>query len=111
MGQRQAMEHDPAEAGQGPSAAGGQQYVGVGPAAVQTEQIHHAQGVPVILLAHHVAVHAENAHVAVVQGVVVHIHHAAVVDIRLRSTLPPSRSRRTARRSLLLRQPCMPARR
>ena len=55
------MEHDPAEAGETASAAGGQQHVGVGPAAVQAEQIHHAQGVPVILLAHHVAVHAENA--------------------------------------------------
>ena len=90
------MEHDPAEAGETASAAGGQQHVGVGPAAVQAEQIHHAQGVPVILLAHHVAVHAEMPTSPLCRGSWVHIHHAAVVDIRLHGVpLDPHRQLRS----------------
>ena len=36
-----------------------------------------------ILLAQHLPIYAEDAHIAALQGVVVHLHHAAVGDIGL----------------------------
>ena len=43
----QAVEHHPAEAGEAAAAAGGQDHVRIRPAAVEAEQIHHPQRVPV----------------------------------------------------------------
>ena len=74
------MEHDAPEAGEAPPAALVKDHVHVGAEAVQREQVDHAEAVPVILLAQHIAVHAENAHIAVLQGVVVHVDHRAVAD-------------------------------
>ena len=58
-----------------------ERYVHIGPGAVQREQIDHAEAIAVILLAQHVAVHAEDAYVAVLQGIVIHVDHVAVGDL------------------------------
>ena len=58
------MEHHPAKAGEAAAAAGGEHLVGIAAAAVQGKEIHGAQAVPVVLLAEHIAVYAENAHIA-----------------------------------------------
>ena len=72
-----------------------QDHVRIRPAAVEAEQIHHPQRVPVVLLTEHIAVHAEDAYVSRPQGIVVHVHHRAVVDIGLHGVaLDPHRQLR-----------------
>ena len=75
------MEHHSAEAGKAAAAAGGKHLVSIAAAAVEGEQIHCTHGVPVILLAQHVPVHAEDAHVTGEQGVVIYIYHGFIVDV------------------------------
>lgn len=69
------MEHHPTEAGEAAVAAGSEHLVGIAAAAVQRKKVHGTHGVPVVLLAEHVPIHAEDAHVAGAQGIMVHIHH------------------------------------
>ena len=81
-GEAPSQQH-PAEAGQGPPGGGGQHDVGVGAPAVEGKEVDHAQGVLIVLLAHRGAVHAENAHVAVLQGLAGHIDDGPVGDVGL----------------------------
>ena len=79
--QRRRVEDHTAETHQCPPASGGQHQVRVGPRPVQGEQIHRPGGVLVILLAEHLAVHAEDAHVPGSQRVPVHIDHVPVGNV------------------------------
>lgn len=79
----------PAIAAQGAAALGGDMAVGVGPGAVQAEQMDVSLRVPAVLLAQHVPVQEKDAHVSVFQGVPVHIGHRAVHQAAC-STLPPT---------------------
>ena len=74
------MDHDAAKAGEAASAATVEHHVHVGTAAVQGKKVDHAEGVAEILLAQHIAVHAEDAHIAVLQRVVVDVDHRTVGD-------------------------------
>ena len=74
------MDHDAAKAGKAAAAAPVEHHVHVGAAAVQGEKVDHAEGVAEILLAEHIAVHAEDTHVAVLQRIVVDVDHRAVGD-------------------------------
>ena len=57
-------------------------HIHIRPLTVQGEQVDHTEAIAAVLLAQHIAVHAEDAHIAVLQGVVVHIDDASVGDIR-----------------------------
>ena len=90
------MEHHPAEAGEAAAAAGGKHLICVAATAIEGKEIHSAHRVPVILLAEHVPIHAEDSHIAGAQGIVVHIHHGFVANIRLHAVpLDPHRQLRS----------------
>ena len=74
------MEHHPAEAGQAAAAAPVEYHVHIRALPVQGEQVYHTQRIPVVLLAQHIAVHAEDAHVARMQRVVIEVGDAAAVQ-------------------------------
>ena len=66
-----------------PSPRAGEHHIRVSPAAVHRVEVYHPQGVPVVLLADHIPVHREDAHIPVSKGLPVYIGHRAVREIGL----------------------------
>ena len=81
--QGEAVHHHAAKTGHETAAAGSQYHIRILSLPVQGEEIGDAKGIAVVLLAQHTAVHAENAHIAVPEGIAIHIDHRTVLDERL----------------------------